>query len=155
MTLTLHATLVFLHLLGAIIWVGGMFFAHHVMRPAAVAVLEPPQRLPLLAAALGRFFRIVAVAVVVILATGFTLLLQVGMANAPIGWHIMLTLGLVMTAIFGFIFHGLYPKLRRQVADKQWPAAGAVLGRIRMLVHINLWLGVATVAAAVSAGYAG
>ncbi|MBX3610879.1 MAG: CopD family protein [Hydrogenophaga sp.] len=153
MTPNLHAILVLLHLLSAILWIGGMAFAHYVFRPTVAQMLEPPQRLPLIAAVLGRFFRIVAVAVVVLLATGITLLVQVGMANAPIGWHIMLTLGLVMTAIFGFINHGLFPKLRRHVADKAWPAAAAVQNRIRVLVYTNLWLGLLTVAAAVSARY--
>ena len=36
-----------LHLLSAVIWVGGMFFAYMVLRPAAATLLEPPQRLPL------------------------------------------------------------------------------------------------------------
>ena len=35
-----------LHILAALIWVGGMFFAHMVMRPVLVDQLEPPQRLP-------------------------------------------------------------------------------------------------------------
>ena len=36
-----------LHLLAALIWVGGMFFAHMALRPAVNTMLEPPQRLPL------------------------------------------------------------------------------------------------------------
>ncbi|WP_343074980.1 hypothetical protein [sulfur-oxidizing endosymbiont of Gigantopelta aegis] len=45
-----------LHLLSAVIWVGGMFFAHMILRPSAVEQLEPPQRLPLWVAVFGRFF---------------------------------------------------------------------------------------------------
>ena len=45
-----------LHLLGVVVWVGGMFFAHMALRPAATELLEPPQRLPLLQATLMRFF---------------------------------------------------------------------------------------------------
>ena len=30
------------HLLGVIVWVGGMFFAHMALRPSAAEVLEPP-----------------------------------------------------------------------------------------------------------------
>ena len=36
-----------LHLLAAVIWVGGMFFAYMALRPAAASLLEPPLRLPL------------------------------------------------------------------------------------------------------------
>lgn len=35
-----------LHVLATVVWVGGMFFAHFVLRPIAVAQLPPPQRLP-------------------------------------------------------------------------------------------------------------
>ena len=40
-----------LHILGAVIWVGGMFFAHFVLRLAAMP-LEPAIRLPLMRRAL-------------------------------------------------------------------------------------------------------
>jgi len=36
-----------LHILGAVIWVGGMFFAYMALRPAIVETLEPPFRLKL------------------------------------------------------------------------------------------------------------
>ena len=36
-----------LHLLGVVVWVGGMFFAHMALRPSVLA-LNPPERLPLL-----------------------------------------------------------------------------------------------------------
>lgn len=36
-----------LHVLAALVWVGGMFFAWMVLRPAAVAALEAPARLKL------------------------------------------------------------------------------------------------------------
>ena len=31
-----------LHLLAAVIWVGGMFFAYMALRPVAASLLEPP-----------------------------------------------------------------------------------------------------------------
>ncbi|MBK9134269.1 MAG: CopD family protein [Betaproteobacteria bacterium] len=144
------ALLIFVHLLAAVVWVGGMVFAHFALRPAAVEVLDPPRRLPLLAAALGRFFRIVAVAVVVIVASGLALIAQVGFARAPVGWHVMLATGLVMAGVFAYIHAVLYPRLKRAVAEAQWPQAAAALDRIRRLVFFNLVLGVVTLAAAVS-----
>lgn len=144
------ALLLFAHLLAAIVWLGGMIFAHFVLRPAAVALLAPPQRLPLLAAALGRFFRWVAVAVPVILVSGLWLMSRAGFAHSPVGWHLMLGLGLSMAGVFAFIFFRLAPRLQAHVAEQAWPAAGAVLDRIRRLVTLNLWLGIATVGAAAS-----
>jgi uncharacterized membrane protein len=152
----LQALLLFVHLLGVAVWVGGMVFAHFALRPAAVALLEPPRRLPLLAAALGRFFRIVAVAVVAIVASGLALMGQVGLAGlaglarAPAGWHVMLATGTVMAVVFAVIHGRLYPRLRRAVAETRWPDAAAALDGIRRLVLLNLGLGIFTIAAAVS-----
>jgi len=146
----LHKLLLFLHLSSAIIWVGGMFFAYYCLRPAAGAVLDPPQRLPLWVATFRRFFRYVAVAVTVLLVSGFGMLLPVGMANAPHGWLAMMSLGLVMSAIFVFIYVVHFPKLAHHTRSGTWPAAATVLNRIRRLVAINLVLSLLVVAAAAS-----
>ncbi len=114
-------------------------------------LLEPPARLPLMAQTLGRFFRLVAVAVVAILLSGWLLLARVAMFQAPVGWHVMLALGLVMAVIFAFIYARLYPVLSKAVAAQKWQAAAGYLNRIRGLVVINMWLGFLAVAAAVSA----
>ena len=70
----LHHFLLFIHLAGVVTWVGGMAFAHFCLRPAALA-LPPAQRLGLWGAVLGRFFRIVWVAIAVIVVSGSTPLL--------------------------------------------------------------------------------
>ena len=44
-----------LHILGAVVWVGGMFAAYVCLRPAAGA-LEPPQRLTLWRGFFAKFF---------------------------------------------------------------------------------------------------
>jgi uncharacterized membrane protein len=145
----LRQTLLLLHLLGAIVWVGGMFFAYFCLRPAAAELLDPPRRLPLWAAAFARFLPYTAVAVVLILASGGAML--VGAGQAPLGWHVMAALGLLMAAVFAYVYAALYPKLRAACAAAAWPAAAQVLDRIRRLVALNLVLAVCTVLAAVSA----
>jgi uncharacterized membrane protein len=144
----MHNPLLFLHLTSIIIWVGGMFFAYFCLRPAAVELLEPPQRLPLWVATFSRFFKIAAIAVLTIIATGLMMMLSVGMKNAPMGWHIMLTTGLLMAGVFFHVYAALFPKLRRQCIEAAWPAAGATLNSIRKMVGINLLLSVITIAAA-------
>lgn len=147
----LRQLLLFLHLASAIAWLGGMFFAHFCLRPAAVEVLDPPRRLPLMAATFARFFPYVSVAVLLLLATGLGMMLAVGFADAPLGWHVMLTLGLVMTAVFGYIYLALFPRFRADCSSAAWPAAAQTLNRIRQLVMLNLALGTIVVVAAVSA----
>ena len=46
-----------LHLLGVVVWVGGMFFAYMALRPVAATVLGPPLRLGLWAACSVNSFR--------------------------------------------------------------------------------------------------
>ena len=141
-------TLLLLHLAGVIVWIGGMFFAHFCLRPVAVAQLPPPQRLPLMAAVLGRFFRVVAVAVLVIVASGLLRLLDVGFAAAPRAWHAMMSSGLLMAVVFAYLYGICYPALTAAVAAADWPRAGQALERIRKGVVFNLVLGAATIVVA-------
>lgn len=147
----LRQVLLLLHLLSAMAWVGGMFFAYFCLRPAAAEVLDPPKRLPLWSATFARFLPYAAIAVLVILATGLTMLLQVGFRQAPLGWHVMLSLGLLMAVVFAYVYLVLFPRLRANCAASAWPAAAQALNGIRRLVALNLVLGVCTVVAAISA----
>ncbi len=160
----LYAAMLFLHVLGVVVWVGGMFLMHFAVRPVAVAQLAPPQRLPLLAEILGRFFNWVTLAVLVVLATGVAMIVGIGAAAgaAAAGQsafgegmrlahgsvHVMFALGLLMSLIFAVIRLVPYPRLRDAVAMQQWPAAAGRLDLIRRLVATNLALGVVTIAAA-------
>lgn len=146
---------VLLHIAGVIVWVGGMFFAHYCLRPVAVAQLAPPQRLPLLAGVLGRFFAVVAIAVGVILGSGFAMMFTVSFKNALLHWHVMMATGLVMAGVFAWIYGGIYPKLAAGVAAQDWPAAGAAMERIRKLVAFNLHLGFLTIVIATLGAYFG
>lgn len=147
----LRQLLIVLHLLGAFAWIGGMFFAHFCLRPAAVEVLPPPQRLPLLAATFARFLRYAAIAVAVILGSGVVMFAQTGAGQAPVGWHVMAALGVVMAAVFAHIYLVLFPRLRAGVAAAAWPQAAQTLNGIRRLVVLNLALGICAVVAAISA----
>jgi uncharacterized membrane protein len=144
----MRSFLLLLHLSGVIIWVGGMFFAHFCLRPVATMQLQPAQRLPLLAAVLGRFFKAVAISIVIILLSGFASLAATGFAQAPLHWHLMSGLGLVMALIFGIIYFRFFPRLEAGVAMLDWPLAGATMNSIRRLVMTNLGLGVLTIAVA-------
>ena len=83
------SALLMLHLLGTVVWVGGMFFAHMALRPAAAELLTPQQRLPLLRAVLTRFFRWVWLAVLAILASGYWIFLVLWQGQAPLHVHLM------------------------------------------------------------------
>jgi len=139
-----------LHVLAVLIWVGGMFFAYVVLRPAAGETLEAPERLRLWNSTFARFFPWVWGAIIIILITGYWMLLVPfgGFANAPIFVHAMNGLGLVMMALFMHVFFAPYKRLSRAVDAEDWQTAGKQLAQIRLLVGINLALGLFTVAIA-------
>ena len=144
--MNIHPFLLFLHVAGVVVWVGGMFFAYVCLRPEAASQLEPPPRLRLWRGVLARFFTWVWVAVAAVLASGLALLLRIGFAAAPLYQHIMFLMGLVMIAIYAYVFFAPYAGLSKAVAAEDWKAGGAALGRIRQLVGTNLTLGCLTIA---------
>jgi uncharacterized membrane protein len=139
--------LLFLHLAGAVFWMGGMAFMVLALRPAAHALLEPPVRLPLIVQVLRHFFAVVAASVAVLLATGVWLMLQARGAQAPAGWHAMAGLGLAMMLIFGHIVFAPYRRLKAAVAAGDWPEGGRRMNQITLLVKVNLGLGWLAIAA--------
>ena len=136
-----------LHVLAALVWVGGMFFAWMVLRPAAITALEGPARLKLWVEVFQGFFRWVWVAVVLLPVSGVGMLHMHfnGFEGAPRYVQVMMGLYVVMTALFIRIQALMLPELRTAVAGQDWPAGAAVLGRIRKLVGINLLVGLAVV----------
>lgn len=139
-----------LHLVAVVIWIGGMFFAHFCMRPAAVATLEPPQRLPMMSAALGRFFVAVAWSLALLWGSGIAMFAQLSVAGGkpPMSWNLMAAIAAAMTLVFVWIAAKLHPRMRAAVAASEWPGAAAALDSIRRLVVLNLALGFATIAVA-------
>jgi uncharacterized membrane protein len=135
-----------LHILGAVVWVGGMFAAYVCLRPAAGA-LEPPQRLALWRRFFAKFFPWVWVSILLLLASGYWMLLTTfgGFKGAPLYINLMQTIGLVMIALFVWLFHGPWLKFKRAVDAQDWPSAAAQLNRIRQIIMINLPLGLIVV----------
>ena len=136
-----------LHVLSVVIWVGGMFFAHMALRPVAAKQLEPPVRLALMQAVLGRFFPWVWFAVIALLATGFWMIFSVygGFGGLAVHVHLMTAMGLVMMVVFFYIYFVPWPALTKEVAAMNWPDAGKALARIRILIGFNMVLGLLTV----------
>lgn len=139
----------FLHIVAAIVWLGGASFMLFALRRAAADQLPPPQRLPLIFEVLRRFFLLVWLSICILLVSGLWMLLNAGMKNAPIGWHIMLGIGLLMFALFGHLYFGPFRRLKLAVAAANWPDGGKRVGQIAMLSQINLMLGALGIAAVV------
>ena len=137
----------FLHLAAAIFWMGGMAFMLLALRGPVSEQLQPPVRLPLLAAVLGRFFKVVLASIAVLLATGLYLLVGSGMRGVPPGWHAMAGLGILMMLMFGHIWFSPWRRMKAAVARADWPEAGKRMGQITIMAKINLGLGWLAIAA--------
>ncbi|MCH5640640.1 CopD family protein [Pseudomonas syringae] len=145
--MTAFSTVNTLHLLAALVWVGGMFFAWMVLRPAVIAALEGPSRLKVWVQVFPRFFAWVWAAVVLLPITGIGMIQLnfTGFETAPRYVQIMMGLYVVMVALFLRIQSLQLPELRRAVEAEQWAEGAAALGNIRRLVGINLMIGLAVV----------
>ncbi|MCH5517513.1 CopD family protein [Pseudomonas syringae] len=145
--MTAFSTVYTLHLLAALVWIGGMFFAWMVLRPAVIAALEGPSRLKVWVQVFPRFFAWVWAAVVLLPITGIGMIQLnfTGFETAPRYVQIMMGLYVVMVALFLRIQSLQLPELRRAVEAEQWAEGAAALGNIRRLVGINLIIGLAVV----------
>jgi len=134
------------HILGAVVWVGGMFAAYVCLRPAA-GVLEGPQRLKLWRGFFAKFFPWVWVSLVLLLGSGYWMLLTTfgGFKGAPLYIHLMQGIGWLMVALFVWMFHGPWLKFKRAVDAQDWPAAGEQIELIRQIIMVNLPLGLIVV----------
>lgn len=144
-----------LHLLSAVIWVGGMFFAYMALRPAAVEMLEPPPRLKLWVATFKRFFLWVWLSVIMLLATGYWMVFQVfgGFDQAGLHVGIMHIAGWIMVLIYLHVFFAPYRRMRLAVQSGDFPTAGNKLSQIRTLVGLNLLIGIGVISIASAGRY--
>lgn len=138
-----------LHVLSAVIWVGGMFFAYLALRPA-LSGLDPLSRARIWVGVFQRFFPWVWSCIVVLLATGLYMMLfnLDGFAHAPVFVHIMLGLGILMILIFAHVYFAPYRRLRSAAASSDEPAARKSMRQIRILIAVNLSLGLIVIAVA-------
>ena len=153
--MSLASFAIVLHILSAVLWVGGMFFAHQVLRPVAVQQFEPPQRLKLWTQVFRRFFPWVWVCIVLLLLSGYWMVFRLfgGMSGIGLHIHIMQALGWLMILLFMHLYFAPFRRLKEAVITEQWPEAGKRLNQIRLIVGINLVLGLVVIAIAAGGRY--
>ena len=142
------STIIFsaIHGLAATVWVGGMFFAYFILRPS-LGQLEPPQRLAVWNSVFKRFLKLVWIIVIALPLTGYA---QVytdfgDFDSAGLAINSMHIVGLLMIALFVYLYVGPYQKFGAAVAASEWPVAAGHLNSIRQIVHANTMLGLITV----------
>jgi uncharacterized membrane protein len=140
-----------LHVLGTVVWVGGMFFAYVVLRPAA-GELDGPVRLRLWQGVFARFFPWVWASIAALLASGYLMLFWGlgGFAGAGIHVHIMHLTGWVMVLLFLHLYFAPWRRMQRALQAGDDQGAARQLNQIRVIVLTNLVLGLIT--SAIGAG---
>ena len=142
----MSALAIALHVLAAIIWVGGMFFGFLAVRPA-LGSLEVLLRARLWADIFGRFFPWVWASILVLLGTGFYMAQDSfeGLAHAPLFVHVMMGLGILMMLLFAHLFFAPYKRLKRAVEAADPTMAAKAMVQVRILMAVNLAIGLIVV----------
>jgi len=132
-----------LHILSAVIWVGGMFFAYMALRPVAAVLLEPPERLSLWCNVFGKFFPWVWLCILSLLGSGYWMALTLfgSFGNFPHFVNIMQGLGILMMLLFMHVYFAPFKGMKQALGADDLPTAGKKLAQIRMIIGINLILG--------------
>ena len=140
------AVLIALHILAAVVWVGGMFFAYMALRPCA-GTLPPETRLGLWRGVLGRFFPWVWACIAVLLASGYGMIFLYlgGFAGTRLSVHVMQAIGIVMMMLFAHLYFAPWRRFSAAVDTSEFSLAARYLNQIRYIVAVNLVLGLITI----------
>jgi copper resistance protein D len=149
----MYSTLVILHILAAVSWVGGMIFLSLVLAPLVRSRKAVPEFMALFRSAALRFRPIVWVAMTILVMTGPMLLSLRGVAVAsPSSWPgiVMVKLTLVALLLFLTLLHDLVlgPQVSRVSAIPESQRTGGeqvVFKTARWLPRLSLLLALAVV----------
>ncbi len=135
--------IVFLHVISAVVWVGGMVAMRYAAHPSFIEIESPAKRLERVADALKRLFCIVAPFVLILLATAIIMLKGYSISESELK-----SIGYTKEAIWTIMFLNLGVMIRRRnnaqkalekgefvVAKKQLEMIG------KYMVPINIGLG--------------
>ncbi len=145
------AVLVFLHVLSAVVWIGGMIAIRVAVHPALQGIEDPQIRLGKTLQIVGRLFHLVIPFIVILIITATLMAVGLGFKGTELYWlvHVKEVIWTVMTINF------IYMYIRRRQAQKLFdagdlPAAKAKVAPLpNLLLPINTALGIAAIFAGV------
>lgn len=136
--------IVFLHVLSAVVWVGGMIAMRYAAHPSFLEIESPAKRLERIADALKRLFCIVAPFVIILLITAIIMVMGYSLSDTEYK-----TYGYAKEAIWTIMFLNLAVMIRRRnnaqkaLANADFVLAKNQLGLIgKYMVPLNIALGV-------------
>jgi len=136
--------IVFLHVISAVVWVGGMIAMRYAAHPSFMEIESPGKRLERIADALKRLFCIVAPFVIILLVTAIIMIKGYSLSETEYKSY-----GYAKEAIWTIMFLNLGAMiLRRNKAEKALENADMVLAKTQLsmigkyMVPLNIILGV-------------
>jgi len=146
----IFSTAVIFHVLAVVIWVGGMFFAHMILRPTMMK-LPSELRISFGGQIFARFFYWVWGAIFIILTTGYGVILGIfgGFTRVPLHIHLMMGTGNLMVLFFCYLWFFPYRALRAALIIGNHATVNLHQTQIRQIITINLLLGITTISIAI------
>ena len=152
----MYLTLVILHVLAAVTWIGGMIFLSLVLAPLVRGRKAAPEFMALFRSAALRFRPIVWIAIAVLITTGPMLLAQRGLSvMTPSAWPGIVTVKLMLVALLLFLtlLHDLVfgPQVSRVSAiqeSQRTTGERVIFKSARWLPRLSLLIALAVVVAA-------
>ena len=144
-----------LHLMAAVIWVGGMIFTSLILQPVLRSAFPPPQRMQLYREVGNRFRVVQWVCLGILFLTGFQKLW--GLRESPnvfyssFGWLLGLKLFGVVGAVFLSVLHSYVwgPRLAAMAPDPRNPEYALLMKKLVFWGKTNLLLNILIVFLAV------
>ena len=136
--------ILFIHVLFATVWIGGMIAIRFALHPSLVAVDDISKRLELNIAVLNRFFLMVSSAIVFIGITGIIMMLGIGFKSIPTLYltvHIKSQIWMLMAVIYGIIYFK-FTKAKKMFELGDLDGAKQKIAPLaKWLIPINIFLG--------------
>lgn len=154
----MYSTLVILHVLAAVTWIGGMIFLSLVLAPLVRGRKAAPEFMALFRSAALRFRPLVWVAMAILLTTGPMLLARRGLSTIePAAWPAIVTVKLALVGLLLFLtlLHDLVlgPRVSRVSAipePQRTKGEQVVFKTARWLPRLSLFVALAVLWAATS-----
>jgi len=140
-----NATLVlFLHVISAIIWVGGMIAIRLAVHPAMQNIEEPKVKMARTLEILRNFFSIVTIAVALIIVTAVVMSIGMGFKGTDLSIivHAKEAIWLIMTLNFGVMIYRRNRAERAFLSGAMQEAKEMLAPLAKFMIPVNIILGI-------------
>lgn len=140
---TFSTVIIFLHVISAVIWIGGMVALRYAIHFSIANIANPRIKLETTLENLQRFFTFVIPSIVVLLITAIIMIIAMGFKGTPLYSFVIAKeiIWTIMTAIFAFVY------IKRNKAQKAYELGDMISCKMHLspiakyLIPANIILG--------------